>query len=63
MWRSLRRHACGMAGHAPHGLRLTTPPGAPLQDSYMYLTVINGLAAMGDVFPAKVLPRLMAEFL
>ena len=52
-----------MAGHAPHGLRLTTPPGAPLQDSYMYLTVINGLAAMGDVFPAKVLPRLMAEFL
>jgi hypothetical protein len=29
----------------------------------MYLTVINGLAAMGDIFPAKVLPRLITEFL
>lgn len=28
----------------------------------MYLTAINGLATMGDVFPVQVIPRLMAEF-
>lgn len=29
----------------------------------MYLTAINGLAALGDVFPVQIIPRMMAEFL
>lgn len=33
------------------------------EDSYMYLTAINGLAAMGDVYPTNIIPPLVAEFL
>lgn len=32
-------------------------------DSYLYLAAINGLVAMGDVFPNKVVPVLNEEFL
>ena len=32
-------------------------------DSYLYLAAINGLVAMGDVFPSKVVPVLFEEFL
>eukprot|EP01135_Chromosphaera_perkinsii_P004360 Nk52_evm11s279 gene=Nk52_evmTU11s279 len=32
-------------------------------DSYMYLTAINGMVAVGDCFPEKTLPRLKRLFL